>query len=98
MKNRLLLLTSLALLSACKKPPDAAHGHQPPPQPVSLAPVEQRELIEWGEFAGRIDAVESVELRPRVSGYLKEVRIKAGAMVNKDDVLFLIDSEPYDAV
>jgi RND family efflux transporter MFP subunit len=98
MKNSLLPLIALALLGACRKPPEATGGHMPPPQPVTLAPVEERAVVEWGEFSGRIDAVESVELRPRASGYLKEVRFKAGAMVGKDDVLFVIDSEPYDAV
>ena len=98
MKHPLLLLLPLALLSACSKPPEGASGGAPPPQPVTLAPVEQKELIEWGEFAGRIEAKESVELRPRVSGYLTEAKFQAGALVDEKDVLFVIDPRPYQAL
>lgn len=101
MKYLIPALTAMALLSACDSKSDRAEGGAgggaPPPQPVTLAAAEQRELIEWGEFTGRIEAVESVELRPRVSGYLTEVRFKAGSMVKKDDVLFVIDARPYQA-
>lgn len=94
----LLTLLPLALLGACNKPPENAAGHQMPPQPVTMGVVEERELIEWGEFSGRIEAKEMVELKPRVSGYLMEVKFQAGALVNKDDVLFLIDARPYQAL
>ena len=98
MKPILLTLLPLALLSACNKPPEDAGGHQMPPQPVTMGTVEERELIEWGEFSGRIEAKEMVELKPRVSGYLTEVKFQAGALVNKDDVLFVIDARPYQAL
>jgi RND family efflux transporter MFP subunit len=99
MKYRLLPLLPAVVLAACSKPPSGPPGGAPPPQPVTLAPVEQRELVEWGEFAGRIEAKESVELRPRVSGYLTEVKFQSGAMVNeKTDVLFQIDPRPFAAV
>jgi RND family efflux transporter MFP subunit len=96
MKMMLPALTSLALLTACEKHPEEQHGG-PPPQPVTLAPVEEKALVEWGEFSGRIDAVESVELRPRVSGQLTEVKIKAGELVKAGDVLFVIDNRPFQA-
>lgn len=96
MKNALFLLPVLTLLSACGKPPEAGQSSVAP-QPVTLAAVEERALVEWGEFAGRIEAVESVELRPRVSGLLTEVRFQAGAMVKQGDVLFVIDARPYQA-
>ncbi len=67
-----------------------------PPAPVTLAPVEQRELVEWEEFTGRVEAVETVELRPRVSGYITEVHFQAGARVQKGDVLFTIDQRPFE--
>jgi RND family efflux transporter MFP subunit len=97
MKSILPALLPLALMGACSKPPEAP-PQQMPPQPVTMGVVEERELIEWGEFAGRIEAVESVELRPRVSGYLTEVKFQAGSLVKKDDVLFVIDPRPYQAL
>jgi RND family efflux transporter MFP subunit len=68
---------------------------QMPPAPVTIAAVEQKELVEWEEFTGRVEAVEMVELRPRVSGYITEVKFKAGALIKKDDVLFIIDQRPF---
>ncbi len=58
---------------------------------VTVAPAELREAIEHDEFTGRFDAVESVEVRPRVSGYIQEVRFQSGQLVKKGDVLFVID-------
>jgi RND family efflux transporter MFP subunit len=71
----------------------------PPPQPlpVNFITVEEREVVEWDEFTGRMEAVESVEIRPRVAGYLTEVLFKAGAIVKKGDPLFVIDPRPYQA-
>ena len=67
-----------------------------PPAPVTLAPVEQKELVEWEEFTGRVEPVETVELKPRVSGYITEVHFQAGALVKKGDVLFIIDQRPFE--
>lgn len=67
-----------------------------PPATVTLEPVEQRELVEWEEFTGRVEAVEAVELKPRVSGYITEVHFQAGALVKKDDTLFTIDQRPFE--
>ena len=97
MKLRFLSLLPL-LLNACNKPPEGQHGGAPPPQPVTMATVEQKELVEWGEFAGRIEAKESVELRPRVSGYLTDAKFQAGALVAEKDMLFQIDPRPYQAL
>lgn len=66
-----------------------------PPAQVTLAPVEQKELVEWEEFTGRVEPVEMVELRPRVSGYITEVHFQAGALVKKGDILFTIDERPF---
>ena len=68
----------------------SAQQVQPPP-PVTVAPVEQKEIVEWSEFTGRTEPVESVEIRPRVSGYIQEVRFQSGQLVKKGDVLFVID-------
>ncbi|MBL9132204.1 MAG: efflux RND transporter periplasmic adaptor subunit [Verrucomicrobiaceae bacterium] len=97
MKAQILLPLTL-LLAACGKPP-AGGGHgggQMPPAPVTLAPVEQKELVEWEEFTGRVEAVETVELKPRVSGYITQVHFQAGALVKKGDVLFTIDQRPFE--
>jgi RND family efflux transporter MFP subunit len=67
-----------------------------PPAPVTLAPVEQKELVEWEEFTGRVEPVETVDLKPRVSGYITEVHFQAGALVKKGDVLFTIDQRPFE--
>jgi RND family efflux transporter MFP subunit len=65
---------------------------QGPPAPaVTVAPVEQKEIVEWSGFTGRTEPVESVEIRPRTSGYIQEVRFKSGQLVKKGDVLFVID-------
>ncbi len=74
-----------------------AAPQKPPPPTVTVAPVEQRELVEWDEFTGRTEPVESVEVRPRVSGYIQEVRFQSGQLVKKGDVLFVIDPRWHQA-
>jgi RND family efflux transporter MFP subunit len=92
---RLLTIGCLgAALSSCNRSP-APSG---PPAAVAefVVPV-QKEVEDWDEFTGRTDAKESVEIRARVSGYLTEVNFKAGAIVKKGDLLFVIDPRPYEA-
>ena len=50
---------------------------KPAPPTVTVAPVEQREIVEWSEFTGRTEPVEMVEVRPRVSGHIQEVRFES---------------------
>jgi RND family efflux transporter MFP subunit len=57
----------------------------------------QREIVEWDEYPGRLDAVDMIEVRARVSGYLQSVAFKDGAEVKKDDLLFVIDPRQYQA-
>src|SRR6266853_3135575 len=95
-----LNLPSLAMVSALLL--SVGCGRQlaeqrPPPPSVTVAPVERQELIEWDEFTGRTEPVESVEVRPRVSGYIQEVRFQSGQLVKKGDVLFLIDPRWHQA-
>lgn len=82
----------LAIVAGGCKPKSAGQGMKAPPPPaVTVAPVEQKRLVDWEEFSGRTAPVEFVEVRPRVSGHIHEVRFKAGQMVKKGDVLFVID-------
>jgi RND family efflux transporter MFP subunit len=84
--------------SGCSPKSAAAASNSAMPAPaVTVAPVEQRELVEWDEFSGRTEAVEFVEVRPRVSGHIQEVRFKSGQMVKKGDVLFTIDPRWHEA-
>lgn len=98
MNIRLLLLFPLLLLGSCGAPeePPRSDGGMPP-VPVTLAEVETRKTVEWEEFTGRVEAVDSVELRPRVSGYVTQVHFEAGEKVEKDAVLFTIDQSLFAA-
>lgn len=62
-----------------------------PAPTVTVAPAEQKMLVDWEEFTGRTVPVEFVEVRPRVSGHIQELRFKSGQMIKKNDVLFVID-------
>jgi RND family efflux transporter MFP subunit len=77
------------------------HGaaqQQAPPAQVTVAPVEQKNIVEWSEFTGRVQPVDSVDVRPRVSGYIQEIRFQSGQLVNKGDVLFVVDPRWNQAV
>jgi RND family efflux transporter MFP subunit len=67
------------------------------PAVVTVAPSESIPFTPTETLSGRIEAVESVEIRPRVSGYLTEVRFQAGQVVRKGQVLFVIDPRPFVA-
>jgi multidrug efflux system membrane fusion protein len=69
----------------------------PPAVPVSVATVEQRPAPTWDEFSGRLEAVERVEIRPRVAGLVEAVHFREGALVKQGDLLFSIDPAPYAA-
>jgi RND family efflux transporter MFP subunit len=69
----------------------------PPPPAVSVAPVIEREVADWEEFSGRLEAVDHVEIRPRVNGYIRRVTFTEGREVRKGEVLFEIDPRPYRA-
>jgi RND family efflux transporter MFP subunit len=93
-----LALATLAVMLMGCKPAGAQqqHGAPPPPQ-VTVAPVEQQQIVEWDEFTGRTEAIEAVEVRPRVSGHIREVRFQSGQLVKKGDVLFMIDNRWHKA-
>lgn len=87
-------LLALAVLAGCGSQAEPA---APPPPTVSVAPVLLREVSQWDEYSGRVEAVESVELRPRVSGYIERVDYVEGQEVKRGDVLFTIDARSYRA-
>ncbi len=84
----------LVVLSGCGR----GSGRSTLPAPsVTVARVEQKDIVEWDEFTGRVEPVETVEVRPRVSGYIQEVRFQSGQLVKKGDVLFVIDRRWHQA-
>ncbi len=90
------LLLAAALATACSS--NASDGADAMPAPeVSVARVLEREVRQWDDFTGRVAAVETVELRPRVSGYVQRVAFEEGQLVRKGDLLFEIDPRPYRA-
>ena len=94
--SALAAATALAL-SACARN-EAAESHAAPPAPqVTVASAVARKITESEEFTGRFEAVERVEVRPRVSGYISSVSFKEGSEVKKGDVLLVIDPRPYQA-
>ena len=103
MKNRyafraplvVLSLAAGAVAAGCARP--AAQPAEPPPPKVSVAKVVYRDVTEWDEFTGRLEAVNTVSVRPRVSGYVSAVRFREGAIVRKGDLLFQIDPRPFQA-
>jgi len=76
---------------------DASAAKAPPAMPVSVATVDVRETPIWDEFSGRLEAVEQVEVRSRVAGAIQDIRFREGALVQKDDVLVVIDPALYAA-
>jgi RND family efflux transporter MFP subunit len=96
----ILALSATLFFAATASPTLAAEPAKPATSPapkVTVAPVEQRLVTEFEELTGHVDAVETVELRARVSGHLEAVNFSAGQIVNKGDVLFTIDSRWYKA-
>ena len=91
------LAFSLLCLSACNSNQQPAASAAPPPPAVTVATSERREVTDNLTVTARIDAINSVELRPRVSGHITEVRFVAGQLVHQGDVLFVIDRRWYKA-
>lgn len=87
-----LVSACLGLVACGREAPPA-----PPPPQVTVAPVVAEELSEWDEYQGWFEAIDAVEIRPRVSGYLERVAFTEGKEVRKGDVLFVIDPRPYTA-
>ena len=90
------LVLALGLgLAGCTRAPSGV----PPPEPTTI-PVSypaQREITDFVEFTGRTEAVQSVDIRPRTTGYLVKIPFKEGSEVKAGDLLFVIDQRPYQA-
>jgi RND family efflux transporter MFP subunit len=94
--HRVLLLAVISLaLTACSE--SKSQSGPPPPPQVSVAAVIEKQVNESDEFTGRLEAVERVEIRPRVSGYIERIYFQQGAEVKKGDLLFEIDPKPFQA-
>ena len=95
--TRAILLGSLLLmaqlLTGCDNKPAA--NAAPPAPPVTVALPLQKSITEWDEYTGRFTAVETVEVRARVSGFIESIHFKEGQLVKQGDLLFIIDPRPY---
>ncbi len=96
--TRLLFAFILLMLVACEdNSAQAPPPEQPAPQ-VTVATPLVKDVTDWDEFTGRLYAVESVEVRPRVSGYLQSIHYEEGSLVKAGDLLYVIDPRPYQAI
>ena len=92
----LALAASALVVGGCKRKPTVP---QQGPLPVNTVTAIEKEVVEWDEYTGRIEPVEFVEIRPRVSGYITAIHFTPGpnVLVKKGDLLFTIDPRPYQA-
>lgn len=98
-KIRLFQASLLVLaLGACGQRQQAQGPATPPPPAVSIANPVEKSVVEWDEYTGRFDAVDTVEVRARISGVLNEVKFTDGAIVKKGDLLFVIDPRPFQRI
>jgi multidrug efflux system membrane fusion protein len=95
-KTTLLVSLTALLLVACGEQPAQQANTSAAPK-VDVANVLYERITEWDQFTGRLQAPEKVTLVPRVSGYIESINFKEGALVQKGDVLFTIDSSVFIA-
>lgn len=91
-----LVLVALTF-AGCGKPAQQAAASPPPPA-VTVAQPVKRTVTDWDEFTGRFDAVKEVHVRARVGGFVTSVEFQDGAIVHAGDLLYVIDSRPFEAV
>ena len=84
------------MLSACSDKPQQQAAAPAPP--VTVAQPTKRTVTDWDEFTGRFEAVEEVQVRARVGGFVTSVEFRDGAIVHAGDLLYVIDPRPFEAV
>jgi multidrug efflux system membrane fusion protein len=89
----ILLIVVPAFFCACEE----QKAVQLPPPVVTVTQAVEKKVQDWDDYTGRLAPMESVEVRPRVSGYIKEVKFVDGDLVKKGQPLFIIDPRPYQA-
>ena len=90
-----MLLMAL-VLSACSD--SAKQQAAPAPPTVTVAAPTQRTVTDWDEFVGRFEAIQQVQVRARVGGFVDSIHFRDGAMVKTGDLLYVIDPRPYEAI
>ena len=85
------------LAAGCSPAQSAPPAAAPPPPAVTVQHPVQKDVTDWDEYPGRLEATEMVDVQARVSGYLESINFKDGAEVKKGDLLFVIDPRPYQA-
>ena len=95
--EKIALVLGVGLLAASLAACAAKKTAAPPPPTVTVAHPLVRQIVDWDEYVGQFTAVDSVDIRPRVTGYLTSVNFKDGQVVNKGQLLFVIDPRPYQA-
>jgi membrane fusion protein, multidrug efflux system len=91
-----LAIVLAASLAGCEKP--ASQAAAPPAPPVTVAQPTKRTVTDWDEFTGRFEAMEEVQIRARVGGFVNSIEFKDGDFVKPGDLLYVIDSRPFEAV
>ncbi len=91
-----VLLSTFLILFSCNQ--NQSEVAPPPPPDVTVSKPLVQDVTEWDEYTGRLQAVDEVEIRSRVSGYLESINFKDGEIVEEGQLLFLIDPRPYQAV
>src|SRR3979490_1365091 len=92
----LTAIGAIVLTSCGHSRAQSASNAAPPPPTVTVAQVLARPLHHWDELTGELQAVNAVDVRPRVSGFIDSVQFTEGARVNKGQVLFQIDPRPFE--
>jgi multidrug efflux system membrane fusion protein len=91
-------LLTIPGIPASGKAAAAAASATPPPVPVTVARVLEKSVTEWDEFSGRVRAIDSVQIRPQISGIIEQIHFSDSQLVHKGDMLFTIDPRPFQAV
>jgi len=97
LRNFSLTLACAIALAACGKKEEAAAPAGPPPAAVTTAPASVRSIVEAQEFPARLEAVEAVAVRSRITGYIQDIHFAQGEDVRKGDLLVTIDPRPIQA-